>query len=129
LLERPYAQLGAVTTLLLLAGLYLYLRAFLGPEAAAAPRVLTFRVSVAIPRPGNELPMLEATRNDSIVLVIASERSGEVHVHGYEEKVTLKPGNVVTLKFPARDAGFFAVHFHEPDGSMYALATLEVQPR
>ena len=65
-----------------------------------------------------------------MTLIIRSDKVAEVHVHGNEDtKVDLSPGREVTLTFVAADVGRFPVHIHDPDGSMYPLGMLEVQPR
>jgi plastocyanin len=88
-----------------------------------------FHLSVSAPAADTESPVLKVTQGDTVTFVIRSDRPGEVHVHIYEKRVTLKPGGEVTLTFTATAVGLFPVHLHDPDGSMSHLAMLEVRPK
>jgi hypothetical protein len=120
--------LGVVVAVLVLAGSYSYLHGLLR-ERRAGTHSLTFRLSASLPHPGIAIPVFAATQDDSITLVITSERSAIVHVHGYEKNIAVRSGSQAVLKLTATDAGLFPVHLHDTDGVMYPLATLEVQPK
>lgn len=129
-MRRRSAAIGWIAfAILVLGGLYWGLQASLGGREAGVAQSRTYRVSISTPRAGDALPIFRATQGDTVTLVISSDRPGETHVHGYEEKMALRPGGQVTLTFTAAAAGRFPLHLHAPDSSMHHLATLEVQPQ
>jgi hypothetical protein len=123
------AILWAALAVLLLGGLYKGFKFSLGEREPGEPHSLTYRLVISAPQPVAEPPVFKVTQGDRISFVFRSDRPGEAHVHGYEKMVVLKPGSDVSLTFMATNAGLFAIHLHDPDGSMHALGTLEVQPR
>jgi hypothetical protein len=114
---------------LLLCVLYFALHGSMVKRELGDSRVTVYHLSISKPRIGEEFPVYRTTQGNTVTLNVTSDRPGEVHVHGYEKKITLNPGGEVALTFVAADAGMFPVHLHEADGSMVALATLEVQPK
>jgi hypothetical protein len=125
--RHSWTLLWATLVALVLAGLYWGLQTSRSVDHAVGPRSRIYHLSV--PSSAQSL-VLEATQGDTVTFVIRSDRPGEVHVHAAEEKaVALKPGGEVRLSFVAKDAGGFAVHLHDPDGSMHHIAILEVQPK
>jgi hypothetical protein len=114
---------------LLLGGLYWGLKTSMDGHHVGGQQFLTYQLSISSPSPGNELPVFKVTQGDTVSLRIRSDRSGEVHVHGYERKVVLNPDGEVALTFLANNTGVFPVHLHDPDGSMHSLGTLDVQPK
>jgi hypothetical protein len=121
--------LWVTVTSLVLGGAYYGFEALLDRHAAGGSRGHAFILSVSALRTGSEFPTFRVRQGDAVTWVIRSDRVGEVHVHVYEKKIVLKPGGEVTLTFSAENAGLFPIHLHDPDGSMYPLAMLEVQPR
>jgi hypothetical protein len=88
-----------------------------------------YHLSVTNTDPTADAPVFTARQGDTVTLVIHSARPGELHVHAVEESaLALKPGGEVNLTFVAKNSGRFAVHLHDPDGSMHHVAMLEVQP-
>jgi hypothetical protein len=114
---------------LLLCVLYFALHGSMAKRESGDSHVTVYNLLISKPRMGEELPVYRTTQGNTITLKVTSDRPGEVYVHGYEKKVTLKPGGETELTFVAADAGMFPVHLHEADGTMVALATLEVQPK
>jgi len=89
-----------------------------------------YRLSVPARGSSEVLPVFTVRQGDTVTLVVRSDRIAEVHVHGYEERtIALRPEQDAMLTFTVRNAGRFPVHIHDPDGSMYPLGMLEVQPR
>lgn len=122
-------SLWAALAILLLSILYWSLKASLGGHERGGWHSRTYMLSISVPRLGEEPTVFKAMQGDTVTLMIRSDRPGEVHIHGYEKRVVLEPGVEVSLSFRATDAGLFAIHLHDPDGSMHGLAILEVQPR
>jgi hypothetical protein len=71
-------------------------------------------------------PLLQAHEGDEITLKIASDRSDEVHLHGYDLHADLVPGGTTTLAFTATRTGRFGMEMHR---SHTELGALEVYPR
>jgi|GEM_PF-4597690 len=131
-MPRPlYAVLWTAFIVLLLSILYWGLKASLTVRDAGAVRSHVYRLSVPMgDNPSAMPPVLTARQGDTITLIVRSDRTAEVHVHGTEERtVALSRGHEATLTLTVKDAGRFPVHVHNPDGSMYPLGMLEVQPR
>jgi hypothetical protein len=63
--------------------------------------------------------------NQSVLLRVTSDTEDEVHVHGYDERVDVGPGNTAEITFLADIAGTVEV---ELENSRRRLTTLEVQP-
>jgi len=114
---------------LLLCILYFALHGSMDKSESGDSRVTVHNLLISKPRMGEELPVYRTTQGNTVILKVTSDGPGEVYVHGYEKKITLKPGGETALTFVAADAGMFPVHLHEGDGSMVALAILEVQPK
>jgi hypothetical protein len=122
------AALSAGLSLLLLAGLYVFLKysPVLSGDTRTQPHV--YRLSVDPAPRGTEPPLIKANQGDVLTLVFAAHQPGTLAIHGYEQEIALKPGGEVTLKFTADQAGRYPVHLHGPDGSHTPVAALEVQP-
>jgi hypothetical protein len=88
-----------------------------------------FNLAITEPRLGETYPKFKVSYGDQVTLKIESDRVGSVHLHGYEKAIDVGPDAEVRLTFIANAAGAFPIHFHNPDGSMRHLATLEVQPK
>ena len=128
--RHSHGLLWAALAVLLLVGLYWGLKASLGVHESAGVQSRIYHLSVKNTDTVGDAPVFQAGQGDTLTFVIHSDRPGELHVHAYEEeKIELKPGGEVRLTFLAKGAGRFAIHLHDPDGSMHHLAILEVQPR
>jgi hypothetical protein len=133
--QRSSAALWASLTLLGLIVLYFGLRLWGGERDASAGAYRSYSLLIAAPRPGEELTILPARQNESVTLRIRSDRAGEVHVHGYDQNVTLAAGSEAVLTFTAKQTGIYPIHLHErlnpadPDTPMLhrQLAILEVK--
>lgn len=135
--RRSYAILWGTLSILFLGVSYFVLHASMGGRYASGASHRTFRLSIAAPYPGEELPVFKATQGDIITVLISSDRPGEVHVHGYNKKVVVNSGSAATLTFAAQTAGLYPLHLHErldlnESNSPILhrhLAALEVQPK
>jgi hypothetical protein len=117
---------------LLLAGLYAGLRSSFerNAENAGPPRQESFfKLAITEPRLVEKFPKFKVSCGDHVTLKIESDRVGLVYLHGYEKAIDVGPDAEVELTFIANAAGTFPLHFHNLDGSMRLLATLEVQPK
>ncbi len=129
--------------LALLAGLFLWLRP--APVAAPAPTVLaavptapTAPVLPAAPAPqvyslmvskgrrvsGPELIQVHA--GDAVTLEVISDQPDELHLHGYDLRLKLLPGEPGRLSFTASHSGRFDYELHH---AQLELGALEVLPQ
>ncbi len=70
--------------------------------------------------------VLQVKAGDRITLKIASNNSEELHVHGYDLRLRLKPEEVVNLDFTANRTGRFGLELHRAHAE---LGALEVYPQ
>jgi hypothetical protein len=70
--------------------------------------------------------LLQAREGDEITLRILSDRSDEVHLHGYDLHADIAPGKTAKLAFTATRTGRFGLEMHHAD---IELAELEVYPQ
>jgi len=68
---------------------------------------------------------LQVHEGDQVVLKIISDRSDEIHLHGYDLHARLVPGETATLAFTATRTGHFGLELH---GAHIELGALEVYP-
>src|SRR5687768_11194523 len=59
--------------------------------------------------------------DEQVVLVIASDTTDQVHVHGYNLTVALVPGEPATLAFKADKPGVWEVELHEAGNVLLEL--------
>jgi hypothetical protein len=70
--------------------------------------------------------IVKAHQGDELVIRITSDEPDEVHLHGYNLHLSLKPGIAGTLRFKANLTGRFTYELHKSD---LELGVLEVYPR
>lgn len=70
--------------------------------------------------------VLQVKAGDRITLKIASNNSDELHVHGYDLRLRIKPDEVVNLDFTANRTGRFGLELHRAHAE---LDSLEVYPQ
>lgn len=110
--------------------LYWYMNPSSTGQSESGPRSRVFRVWVTPVQVGGQSPTLHAVQGDTVTLVFSGKRTGEIHIHGREERtIELTSSADAKLSFVADTAGLFPVHLHDRDGSMHPLAMLEIQPR
>ncbi|GAA2620042.1 hypothetical protein GCM10010399_58960 [Dactylosporangium fulvum] len=79
---------------------------------AAAPTVREISVSIANRKVSPPVGRVEVGRGSTIRLTITSDVPDELHVHGYDRRATLKPGEPATLEFRADTTGLFEIETH-----------------
>ncbi len=94
-----------------------------GPGGPSEPRAETIRVSDGKPVGGVRTLAFES--GDTVCLAFVSDAAREVHIHGYDRYVDLKPGRTVRVRFPAELEGIFEIEDH---ASGAQLAKLRVEP-
>lgn len=94
--------------------------------AIEAPSTKVFEIDIRNGKSGSGSPLLKAHEGDEIIVKIVSDRSDELHVHGYDLHADLIPGETTTLAFTATRTGHFGMEMHR---SHTELGALEVYPR
>lgn len=111
----------------LLGGLYAGLRLQHAEQKPPLDRTVTFGLAITAPEPGAPLPTFHVRQGDKVVMLISSEVPGELHLHGYDMELPLKPRAGATLAFGASMAGQFPIELHE-GGKEREIARLAVLP-
>ena len=94
------------------------------PCAAADPAPVSIVVKGGKPVPGPSVVKLK--RDDPVVLQVVSDAADELHVHGYNLQLKLRPNEPATLKFAARRTGRFSIELHKSGAE---LGVLEIYPK
>lgn len=71
---------------------------------------------------------IKVKKGQTVVIRAKSTTTGEMHIHGYDKEVSLKPDEVVRTKFKATIDGEFEIEFHLPAGDHAAVGVLRVSP-
>lgn len=91
---------------------------------AAEPRTLEWRVQNG--RVQQAPASLAVQQGELLRLSITSDRADQLHLHGYDRALALKPGVPAVLELTADHSGRFDLELHH---SGLELGALEVQPR
>ncbi len=138
------ALLFAALAVAVLVGLFYALRGTQPSQApaqaavAAAPAAAVQPVTVAVSRPQlfeivvskgklvSGPAVIQVHEGDDVQLQITSDQADELHVHGYDLRLSLKPNVAAGLAFRAEHSGRFDYELHH---AHVELGTLEVQPK
>jgi len=61
---------------------------------------------------------IDVCKGQQVTIEIATERAGELHLHGYDDQaseVPVEPGDTATFDFTASRAGQFVIELHDED--------------
>jgi len=94
--------------------------------AASSPGNRVFELALKNGRLVSGPIVLQVKAGDRVTLKITSNTSQELHVHGYNLRVRIKPEEVVNLDFPATRTGRFGLELHRAHAEIGAL---EVYPQ
>ena len=126
-----FVALGVV----LLAGLFLLFRPEPEPPAeqarppgvaAAAPLPQAIQLVVKGGRLASGPAVIQVTQGTEVLIDVVSDKADELHVHGYNLSVDLRPGAPAQLRFVADKTGRFEYELHQARAEIGAL---EVLPR
>lgn len=78
--------------------------------------------------PGRGAPTLRLTRGERVELRWRSDRTMDLHLHGYGIEMRVQEGATAVMAFRARAAGRFAVETHDRAGRHATLLYVEVHP-
>jgi hypothetical protein len=74
-------------------------------------------------------PTLRAVEGDEVVWELTSDRSLELHLHGYDLRHSIAAGTTAVWRFAAIHSGRFPLEVHEHGGNGHGLLLyLEVYP-
>lgn len=71
---------------------------------------------------------IKVEKGQTVMIRATSTTTGEMHVHGYDKEIPLKPGEIVRVKFKATIDGEFPIEFHLPAGDHADVGILRVSP-
>lgn len=103
------------------------------PETASAPTQTgtpgatedtadeTIRVSVQDGEASPPPDRVTVQQGDRVRIVVTSDQSDEVHVHGYDETVDLEPDEPGTVEFTADQPGLYEVETHDSGTLLFQL--------
>lgn len=81
-------------------------------SAPAPPAPVTIAITVRDGRPVGGIARPTVRRGDRVVLVVRSDISGEVHLHGYDLEQAVAPGSPARIRFRATVPGRFEIELH-----------------
>ena len=82
-----------------------------------------------LPAPARGAPTLRLTRGERVELRWTSDRTMDLHLHGYGIELRATGDATTVMAFLARAAGRFAVETHDRAGRHLTVLYLEVHPR
>lgn len=111
---------------------FLYTQARLSHPLPATPSTATGETAQALPslliQDGKPLggPLtLQVKKGDSLKVLVQSDSTGEIHVHGLELTFPVQAGQSSAIELPTTQTGAFEIELHPGD---VPLGTLEVHP-
>jgi hypothetical protein len=94
-------------------------------SAQAAVRHEVFELVVKNGKLTSGPTVMKVHEGEQVTLRITSDHSDELHLHGYNLRAALKPGETASLELAATRTGRFTLELHHAD---IELAALEVYP-
>ena len=79
----------------------------------AAPEPVRLTVRIEAGRPVGGVARAEATKDDSVVLVVRSDVADHVHLHGYDLMADVGPGRPARIQFRATLTGRFEIELED----------------
>lgn len=64
---------------------------------------------------------VEVRQGSAVRLVVTSDTTDEIHLHGYDREAAVGPGREARLEFVADQAGLFEVETHESGTTLVQL--------
>ena len=90
---------------------------------ATAPKAVQVVVRVRGGKPVDGIVRVQAKKGDPVVVIVGSDVSDEVHVHGYDLMADVAPGKPVRIRFDATLTGRFEIEL-ENRGEQIAQLTV-----
>lgn len=109
------------------------LAALVAACTASEPVERVFVLEIANQQVAEDMRVLRVNQGDTVTLKWSSDRSLQLHLHGYDIEKTVTAGQVTEFTFKAHASGRFPVNVHEnqarQEPTEYILLYLEVYPR
>jgi hypothetical protein len=121
--------ISAAIAALLLAGLYLAVRNSTAGPTPGPPQARAYHLSLRGERLAAGADLITATQGDTVTLFVAADQAAALHIHGYEQEVTLEPAGETAFTFIATRAGHYGIDLHGAGYGHIGVAALEVEPR
>jgi hypothetical protein len=100
-------------------------------EAPAPPEPEVTRIQIRGGEVVGGLAEINATRGDTVVIVVSADAPDDIHLHGYDIYRKVAPGQPGRFRFNANLEGEFEIESHvaEDAGREPLVGTLIVEPR
>jgi hypothetical protein len=100
------------------------------PSAPEPPQPVVHRITIRGSAPAGGVKQIEATRGDTVTIVVDSDVDDEIHLHGYDVFRDAAPGSPARFRFRADIEGIFEIESHvaEDAGKDPLIAKLTVRP-
>jgi hypothetical protein len=95
------------------------------PPPAPKPEVTTVRIFVRSGKVRGGIQRATVEQGKKVAIVVASDVTDEVHLHGYDKSVDVEPGKQARLVFVASIPGRFEVELEDRG---LQIADIEVRP-
>jgi hypothetical protein len=89
------------------------------PTATGPARELTAKIANGQVTPSAE--RVEVKVGTLVKITVTTDAEDELHVHGYDKRLTVVPSTPRTLTFLADQTGRFEIEFHKLDKLIYQL--------
>jgi nucleotide-binding universal stress UspA family protein len=89
-----------------------------------APKAVQIVVRVRGGKPADGIVRAQARKGDPVVVIVGSDVSDEVHVHGYDLMADVAPGKPVRIRFDATLTGRFEIELEQRGEQIAQLTVL-----
>jgi hypothetical protein len=104
--------------------------------APAKAAEVTFSLRIEHGQVPEAMRVIRVKEGDFVLLLVSTDRTATLHLHGYDIERQVKPGTLTEFAFAAYATGRFPIHLHGPQGRSSAetheeapLVYIEVYPR
>lgn len=84
----------------------------ISPAIAQSAQTRQFAITIRERKVEETASVVHVSQGDAVKIVLTSDEAAELHLHGYDLKVTLTPNVPATIKFTAKIAGRFPLEAH-----------------
>ena len=101
-----------VAVAVVIAAVVIVFLVYRGSTGDAPPLERSISVSISGGRVDPPVGRVEVGKGGTVRLTVTSDVPDELHVHGYDRRLTLEPGRAATLEFRADLTGLFEIETH-----------------
>jgi hypothetical protein len=84
----------------------------ISPAVAQRPQARQFAIAIKERKVEATAGVIRVSQGDSVEIVLTGDEAAELHLHGYDLKLSLAPNVPATLRFTAKIAGRFPLEAH-----------------